>query len=478
MLAHKDFAFIRLLQKKFPETEVFLVGGIIRDALLKRNSKDYDFVVRNVSMTALRKFFNTIGWVDLVGKTFGVLKFLPKNSGLKEPIDIALPRTEHAFNTGGYRDVEVQSDPKLAIEEDLKRRDFTINALAYNVQTKKLIDLFGGMQDIKKKKLKTVGTPSERFKEDYSRILRALRFSCQLGFTIEQTTWRAIKQYMKKINKKTDGEYVVPRETISQEMTKSFIADPAHAFSLYDRSGAIAKLMPELLKMKKCPQPKNFHAEGDVWKHTLLCLKNLSSKKFTTKFGAGALSAELVFGTLLHDLGKPYTIERKDRLRFNNHDSVSGKMATAIAKRLRLSSASVNVEHVDWLVRRHMLVTHSKKSPMKRTTMEKYFFNPHQPGDDLMKLMFADVMATVPPSGKPDFSDYKELEKQIAALKKISKKKKGLPEEIIDGNEIMKLLKLKPGPQIGLLKQFIREEQLKGTIKTKRDALNIIKKHG
>ncbi|MFH0804918.1 MAG: hypothetical protein V1916_01845 [Patescibacteria group bacterium] len=259
LLATKQFVFLGRLQKKFPTAEVFLVGGIVRDALLNRPSKDYDFVVRNVPLPKLRQFLASQGHVDLVGKNFGVLKFIPRGFTGSEAIDIALPRTEHSLLTGGYRDFKVQSDPRLPIELDLARRDFTINALAFDVQKKILIDQFVGQADLKNKIIKTVGKPSERFSEDYSRILRGLRFACQLGFTIEPNSRASIKKLTSKLNEKRDGGYVVPRETISRELIKSFVANPALALDLYDQSGALKVLAPELLKMKKCPQPANFH---------------------------------------------------------------------------------------------------------------------------------------------------------------------------------------------------------------------------
>ncbi|MDD5040452.1 MAG: HD domain-containing protein [Patescibacteria group bacterium] len=477
LLQKKHFSFIGTLRKQFPNAEVFLVGGIVRDAILKRESKDYDFVVRNVPMKHLQAALSQLGSVDLVGKTFGVLKFVPQGAHGIEPIDIALPRTEHAFMTGGYRDVDVQSNPKLPIAEDLQRRDFTINALAYDIANKKLIDLFGGVRDIRKKRILTVGTPAERFREDYSRMLRALRFACQLGFTIEAKTWAELKKRMEAINAPHGEGFVVPREVIAKELARAFVADPVRALDLHDTSTAMDQLMPELLAMKGCPQPRNFHTEGDVWKHTRLALKNLSSKRYRTKFGSAAPSAELVFGLLFHDLGKPATKERRDRLRFNNHDTVGSEQARVIMERLKLSSAGVDVEKTVWLCRKHMIVTHTKKSPMRSTTLEKYFFNPRVPGDDLMKLMFADVQATVPATGKPDFTEYRMLEQQVGKLAAIAKKRKILPPDLLNGNEIMKLRKLGPGPQIGKLKSLLREQQLRGTVTTKQEATDYLSTH-
>ncbi|MFA5051897.1 MAG: hypothetical protein WC544_02425 [Patescibacteria group bacterium] len=477
LLANKRFAFLRRLQHKYPEAEVFVVGGIVRDTILKRESKDFDFVVRNVPIKKLQAFLVKEGRVDLVGKNFGILKFMPKGFRGLEAIDIALPRTEHALLTGGYRDFDVQSDPELPIAKDLSRRDFTINALAYDIFHKMLIDEFNGANDLKKKIIRTVGKPAERFKEDYSRILRALRFACQLGFAIEKQTFSAMKKLAPRINDKKNGDFIVPRETVSRELVKAFIADPVRAFDLFDRSGLTRQLMPELLKMKTCPQPRNFHSEGDVWKHTKLCLQNLTTKKFRKKFGTIPLSGELVLGLLFHDLGKPYTIQRSDRLRFNNHDSIGADKARAIMERLKISSAGVDIEKTVWLISRHMLGVHTKKSPMKKTTLEKYFFNEQHPGRDLLRLMYADVMASIPSAGQPDFSDYINLENQYLALKKTARTRLTLPPPLIDGFAIMKLMKLAPGPLVGDLKDKVREEQLKGNLRTKPEAVAFLNKH-
>lgn len=477
LLRKKEFRFIPKLLKRLPKAKLFLVGGIIRDTIVKRPSKDYDFVIRNVGAAKLQKELKRLGWVDLVGKRFGVFKFIPKSLKLAEPIDLALPRTEHALLTGGYRDFDVQSNPKLPIEQDLMRRDFTINAMAYDIKQKKLIDLFDGIGDIKKKRIKTVGKPDERFTEDLSRMLRALRFASQLNFSIEPQTWNSLKKLSPRINKLIAGEFVVPRETVARELTKSLIADPVHTMELLTKVGITDKLMPELLKMKGCRQPRNFHSEGDVWKHTMICMQNVSSPRFKKKFGTEKPSPELTYATLFHDIGKPYTIQRADRLRFNNHDVIGAELSKKILSRLRISSAGVDVDKVVWLVRMHLITTHSKKSPMKKTTIEKYFFNDQLPGTDLLKLMYADIQATIPPSGHSDFTEYNTLERQIKKLGPEARRKRSLPPVIMNGNEIMKQLHMEPGPAIGQFKTLLREEQLRGSIKTKKQAIEFLKKN-
>lgn len=485
-------AFIKQLTKKFPKADIFLVGGAVRDAILGRSTKDFDFVVRGVNKNNLEKFLATLGKVNLVGKKFGVFKFQPKG-WTDDDIDVALPRTEHSINlSGAYRDFKIQSNAKLKIEDDLSRRDFTINAMAYQLTVNRrpstengkwstvngqLVDPFNGLSDLKKGIIRAVGKPELRFKEDYSRMLRVIRFACQLNFTIETKTWQTVKKEIKNLNKVAKDERIVPYEVIAKELVKALTPNPTWAIELLDQSGALKLLMPELLKMKGCPQPKNFHSEGDCWQHTILSLKKLESKEFQKEFKKQQPSSEVIWGLLFHDLGKPYTITKTDRWRFNNHDNVAAKLFRQIAEKLKLASAGLNVEVVEKIIAKHMLPTHSKVNTMKDTTIEKYFFNPNFPGQQLLMLIFADISATVPPSGKPDFTEYKKLKSRINKLKKKSQGKKELPKPIVSGHDLIKEFKLKPGPKIGKLLAILREAQLKGKIKTKKQGLNYIKKN-
>lgn len=251
--------------REFPNAGLYLVGGAIRDLILGRANKDFDFVATGVSPENINTWFSARGHIELTGRNFGVWKFTP-NGWQKshiEPVDIALPRTEHASDDalGGYRDVMTQSDPNLPIEEDLKRRDFTINAMAYNTSTGTILDSFNGQQDIKEKRIRAVGDARERFSEDLSRMLRAIRFAAQLGFEIESETFEAIKEQMPLINqmrkrrldegerargKKSEREFVVPRETIGKEIAKALVANPERTLALLKSSGALRELLPEI----------------------------------------------------------------------------------------------------------------------------------------------------------------------------------------------------------------------------------------
>lgn len=474
----------RDMEHALPQAEMYLVGGVVRDLLLGREIKDYDLVVRGVPVARLTRELRRHGTVNLVGRAFGVLKVTLKHAKQLGEIDVALPRTEHALRgSGAYRDFAVQSDHRLPLADDVSRRDFTINALAYRLTTGELIDSVGGVADLKKKTIRTVGAPAARFAEDYSRLLRAVRLSVQLGFTVESKTAAAVRRLASRLNRRVGGEYVVPRETVAKEVVKTLRAHPVHGLQTLDQFGFMKLLLPELLKMKGCAQPRNHHSEGDVWTHTLLCLQNLSSARFRRQFGAALPSSNLLWATLCHDLGKPYTITLPargsgDRIRFHNHDTVGAARWQAICERLRLSSATDGGDHVDcatvaWLIRHHMLVTNGAARDMKHTTLEKYFFS-DAPGDDLQRLIFVDAISTIPPSGRPQADNFQLLQRRLRALTRSRGQRPTLPPPLLDGNAIMRLTRLPPGPRIGELLTALREEQLAGRVTTKRAAQQFI----
>lgn len=487
--------FVKELLTAFPDSEIYLVGGAVRDAALgKMKQKDFDFVVRNVAVENLEKFLEERGNVVLVGKNFGVYKFVPTGFKLEEPIDIALPRTEHSFGEGGgYRDFKVRSDPKMRIEEDLERRDFTINAMAWDIKNGKLIDPFGGLADLEAKIIRAVGEPKERFREDYSRMLRAIRFAAQFDFEIEEKTFVVLREMIKHINDERiragKKERVVPYETIAKELLKAFWYNPVRAFDLYDKSGATQELMPELLQMKNCPQPPQFHSEGDVWVHIRLALEKLQSKEFKEQFGEEKPSAEVVMAVLFHDIAKPLTIKMPerdgvDRIRFDEHDVIGGELAEKICRRLKLDSLPENsplrVEptRVKQMIEKHMLFLQGDVETMRNSTIEKYFFNPNFPGQELLQLTFVDALATIPKDGKPDLKNFYAMQKRIEKLKELVQEREKLPAPILDGYAIMEHFGLKPGPKVGELIVVLREAQLSGEVGTPDEPIEERKKKG
>ena len=196
---------------------------------------------------------------------------------------------------------------------------------------------------------------------------------------------------------------------------------------------------------------------------------------------------ELILAVLLHDIGKPPTLQtprkdKTDRIRFNNHDNTGAELASKICKNLALSAPEkfgIDCENISWLVRKHMLLVHGHPDVLRPNTIEKYFFSDRYPGHNLIKLAWLDISATITQNGPLDHELVQALIKRIKKMRRLVVKKKSqqvLPEHLLTGDEIMQALKLKPGVQIGKIKDKLREKQLKGEIKNKKQALKFIKK--
>ncbi len=481
--------FTKKLYQEFPKAEIYVVGGTVRDCMMGRDdSKDYDLVVRNVPAKELAKTLGLLGRLDLVGARFGVFKFVPRAHELAQAIDIALPRRDIAFGTGGYRDFETQSDPGLAVEEDLSRRDFTWNAMAWELRQGNLVDPFGGIFDLEAGLVRAVGKPEERFGEDYSRMLRAIRFAARFGFKIEPDTWQAIQKLASHIDdeKMVAGkiERIVPYEVIAREFLKALYADPLRALELYENAGLLLRVLPELEAMRACPQPPQFHREGDVWTHTKMALANLHSQGFKELFGRDP-SPEVVFAVLLHDVGKPATLKTPEhdganRIRFDGHDQVGAAITEKICERLKINAVpdiEIDTGRVVWLVRNHLFTLNTNLSTVRKTTLEKYFFNPQNPGQELLEVTYADATAAIPLTGEPDLGNLKKVFTLIQELDELRRERPALPKALLNGDEIMKILKLKPGPKVGKIILELREAQLGGRVTTKKEAAMFIKKN-
>jgi len=487
--------FLRDFENHFNEGEAYLVGGAVRDFLMGRDTKDADFLIRNIPASALHPFLSQYGKASFVGKNFGVYKFIP--AGEIDEIDIALPRTERSFSyKGGYRDFSIETNPNLPVEEDLKRRDFTVNAIALDMKRFCLIDPFGGMEDLEARLLRAVGEPSVRFSEDHSRLLRGLRFACQFDFSFDPATQDALFAKIALLNaKREDGTYIVPRETIAKEFLKALCCNPVRMFDLWDQSGAFSQLIPELLKMKGCPQPIQFHSEGDVWIHTRLALEQLTSDRFKAEF-QDYFDAEIALSVLLHDVGKPDTIQTPekdgaDRIRFNGHDHVGARIARDVVKRLKLSSLPrssryyIDEDALAWLIEKHLVLVSGDVNAMRAATIEKYFLNPQTPGQKLMQLIFCDGNATIslqeseksPLSHIPEMRHYYQLKARLEKMKLLGRGKAGGPVPILSGREVMALLEISAGPHVGKYLAALREEQLSGRVTNKDEAAYFLKRN-
>jgi len=324
--------------------EALLVGGCVRDLLLKREPADYDVTTDATPERVLHLFPDGIG----VGAQFGVVLVL-RDAG---KVEVATFRCDVGYSDGRHPDRVVYSKTP---QEDVARRDFTINGLLMRHDTGEVLDYVGGQDDLHARLVRAIGDPQRRFMEDKLRMLRALRFAARFGYAIEPATFAAIQEHASEI-------HVVSPERMREELTKLLTEGAARrGFELLNDSGVLQQLLPEISAMKDVPQPPEYHPEGDVWIHTRLMLAGLPA----------GISPTLAWGVLLHDVGKPPTFRPAsatgDRIRFDGHAEVGVKMATAICHRLRFSND--DTQQILALVANHMKfkdVAQMRKSTLKR----------------------------------------------------------------------------------------------------------------
>lgn len=450
-----SFDFIQKLISQYKSANIYLVGGAVRDIILQRPTKDFDFVIGKVDAKELEKFLSQNGEVNLVGKSFGVFKFVPKvnssitkDKGHIDAFDIALPRTEHAGMSGGYKDFEIQSDKDLPIEEDLGRRDFTINALAWDLKKEEIIDIYGGLEDLNKKIIKAIGDPEQRFQEDYTRMLRAIRFKTQLGFDIEEKT-------LKTLVTKADQITNISSERICDEFTKIILSLRAEdGVRLMQKTGILKALIPELEKGFGVSQNKA-HIY-DIFEHSVRALGVAAEKNF---------KLEIRLAALFHDIGKPVTKEGEGvDSTFYNHDLVGGKITKSILKRLNFSNDVIN--KTVHLVRYHMFyyALDTVSDAGVRRLLNR--LGPENI-DDFINVRICDRLGMGRPKAKPWKliqleRRFKEVQLEPIAPKMLK----------INGTELMDVLKIKPGPRVGLILNALLGEILDDPKKNEKEYLN------
>ena len=303
-----------ILQKfKKAKYEIYIVGGVVRDAILNKPLYDWDLTTNATPEQILETFPE--GFYDNKFGTVGI------RNGDERPIEITTFRTESGYSDNRHPDNISWGE---TLEEDLKRRDFTINAMAID-HNFELIDLYKGMDDLNNKLIRAVGNPKERFEEDALRMLRAVRIASQLGFTVESTTLKAIQDNASSIKK-------ISAERIHDELLKMFGSPyPADGYLLLHNSGLGQELLPEMEATFGVEQKSpGRHHIFDVGTHSVESLRNCNSKDPITRFA-----------TLIHDVGKARTqkVLETGTITFYNHEMESAKIAAKIADRFRFSNS-------------------------------------------------------------------------------------------------------------------------------------------
>jgi len=430
--------------KKFiaAKAEIYVVGGAVRDLIISREIYDWDFAT-NLTPEEMKKIFPKNSFCNNNFGTFSVV------SG-KDIYEITTYRTERNYSDWRHPD-EVKWGK--TIEEDLERRDFTINAMAMKIQNPsgstaaepppfdkggknisyKIIDLFNGQEDLKNKLIRAVGNPDERFAEDALRMMRAVRLSTQLKFVIEENTFAGIQRNAKLLQK-------IAGERIREELFLILKSDhPGDGMVILKNSGILGEIMPEMLAGVGMAQ-KGHHIY-DVWKHSLETLNNCVSTDPITCLAA-----------FLHDIGKATTIKTiKGENTFYNHEVVGSRLAVAIGKRLRLSNEELQKLFI--LVRWHMFTVSEMQTDK---AVRRFIRNVTVPYlDDMIALRRGDRIG----SGARESSWRWELFKK--RLIEVQKQPFLIKDLKVNGLDVMKALKIKPGRKVGevLAKLFAEVEE-------------------
>lgn len=430
---------VKEILEKFDKAgyEIYIVGGAVRDLLMGRATNDWDFTT-NAAPDQILKVVPG----GLYNNDFGTV-FTDNPDDPERPHEITTFRTEE-----GYEDFR---HPKKVVwgkslEEDLARRDFTINALALD-KNLKIIDLYGGQKDIDNKLVKAVGNPDERFSEDALRMMRAIRIASELGFTIEDKTFEAIKKNATLINK-------IAKERVKEELFKLMGSpNPYEGILLFRDSGLMNEILPELEKCFGVEQKSpGRHHIYDVGTHLLMALKFCKSQDVVTRFA-----------TLIHDIGKPQTYRKLDSgtITFYNHEMVSTRIAENIADRLRFSKKEKDKLLI--LVRWHQFTVdeHQTDSAIRRVLRNVGLENM----EDMLALRVADRLG----GGARETSwRLEEFKKRLIEVQKEPFSVKDLK---IDGNDIMKELNLKPGPEVGEILQKLFDGVIEKKVENDKEAL-------
>jgi poly(A) polymerase/tRNA nucleotidyltransferase (CCA-adding enzyme) len=401
--------------------QAFVVGGAIRDLLTGTPVTDWDFTT-DATPEQIQSLFTDTFYDNLFG-TVGV------------------KMADQVFEVTTYRSESGYSDRRRpdsvtwgkSINEDLKRRDFTINAMAVD-KNLKIVDPFGGQTDLKAKIVRAVGDPKTRFSEDALRMMRAIRIASQLGFSIEPKTLKAISQQSNLIKQ-------IAKERVRDELLKIIASPfPKEGIMLLFNAGLLQHIIPELIQTRDVLQAG--HHTKDVWNHSLDALAASPSPEPIVRLA-----------TLLHDIGKPQvkgTGGKNIDVTFYNHEVVGARMAKAIARRLKLSKKQTDLLWL--LVRWHMFQYEPK---MTDKAIRRFISRVGR--DNISRMIMLRVGDRVGGGSKASSWRLREFQERI---KQVLYKPFDINDLKVDGNDIMAVLNLKPGPKIGeILKKLFAEVQ-------------------
>ena len=407
--------------------EAYLAGGCVRDRLLGRPPKDYDIATGATPQTVQAVFPDTVP----IGSKFGSVIVVVDG----DPFEVTTFRCDGPYSDGRHP-VHIRYG---TLEEDVRRRDFTINAMMQDPVDDRVIDLVDGREDLRRGLIRAIGDPHERFAEDRLRMVRAVRLACSLDFAIDGPTLRAIQGHAEAVTQ-------VAWERIGAEITRTLMEGGARrGIELLDETGLLDVILPEIAAMKGCEQTPDYHPEGDVFVHTLTLLQHLDGPSET-----------LAYGCLLHDVAKPRCREPSgERVTFYGHPELGAEMATDILRRLKRSRATA--ERVAWLVRYHL--RHTQAPKMRLSTLKRFLAEDGI--DELLELCRIDAL-----SSNGDLGYYEFCRQKLAELgeEEVS------PEPLLRGRDLIQL-GYAPGPSFSAILGAVEEAQLEGVLRTREQAV-------
>jgi poly(A) polymerase len=427
----------------------YIVGGYVRDRLLARPSKDLDVVCIGSG-------------VDLAENVAYELQPIPRVTVFRRFGTAMLKHGDLEIEFVGARKESYRHDSRKpaieegSLEDDQNRRDFTINALAVSLKDEdfgRIIDPFNGLGDLESKIIRTPLEPGKTFSDDPLRMMRAIRFACQLDFSIEPTTLQAIGKYKDRIK-------IISQERIATELNKIILSPkPSIGFKHLFDSGLLKLIFPEMAALQGV-DVKNGRAHKDNFYHTLEVLDNLSKKTD---------DLWLRWAAILHDIAKPPTkrFEPEHGWTFHGHEVLGANMVPNIFKRLKLPTDH-KMKYVQKLVRLHLRPISLTKEEITDAAMRRLLVDADEDLEDLMLLCEADITSKNPAKVKRYLENYELVRERLEAVEARDHLRNWQPP--ITGEIIMETFKLEPSPQVGIIKNAVREAILEGIIPNEYEA--------